>query len=195
MSKEQIILLTIFSVIVGVSAAIGIVLPYLKAKGVNVKEILDKLQKGLEEVKTGLAVVKEVAPNTPQLDTLETVEKWAEIGVKKAQQLYISSQLTGDQRNQAAKDTIVAALQELNIPVSDNLKQIISDTVESKVFDLKTPEEIKTQETKTVQDTTVTLQQQVTQLQADKVQLQSTNAQLAQKITSMQNAVTQAVAQ
>lgn len=189
MSKEQIVLLTIVSVIVGLSVAIGIVLPYLKAKGVNVKEILDKLQKGLEEVKTGLAVVKEVAPNTPQLSTIELVEKWAEIGVKKAQQLYISSQLTGDERNQAAKDTIVAALRELNIPVSDNLKQIISDTVESKVFDLKTPEEIKTQETKSVQNIAVALQQQVTQLAADKAQLQTVNTQLTQQITNIKNTV------
>ena len=188
MNIQQISLLVIIAVVFGSAVVIGVVFPYLNKKGINTKLILDDVQKGLEEVKTGLAVVKEVAPS-PQVDILETVEKYAEIGVKKAQQLYISSQLTGDDRKAAAKETITNTLAELNIPVTDSLNKLIDDVIESKVFDSKTDAEISTQEANATQNTITALQKQLADLQTTNTNLTQANADLTNKLNAIQNAV------
>ena len=188
MNAQEISLIIIIAVLLGASASIGFVIPYLQTKGINIKAILDKLEKGLEEVKTGLEVAKEVAPSA-QLDVLSIVEKYAEIGVKKAQQLYISSQLQGDERKAAAKETITNTLTELNIPVTDSLNKLIDDVIESKVFDSKTNAEISTQETSATQNTITNLQKQLADLQATNVNLTQSNTDLTNKLDTIQNAV------
>ncbi|MDP4144477.1 MAG: hypothetical protein Q8936_08355 [Bacillota bacterium] len=173
-------LLAISGVVVGAGGAIGFIFPSLKKRGINISNVLDRIEKGLEELKTGVQVVKEITPSTPGINVIELIEKWAEIGVKKAQQLYISSQLPADQRKQAAIDTIVTTLKQLNIPVTADLQQLINDTVESKVFDIKTDDEKKAA-------TQNALSLQVTQLQTQNSQLQSNIAQLTQQNTVLNN--------
>jgi uncharacterized coiled-coil protein SlyX len=188
LNYQEITLLVIAAVIFGSTVIIGVVFPYLNKKGINAKAILDDVQKGLEEVKTGLEVVKEVAPST-QLDILSIVEKYAEIGVEKAQQLYISSQLQGSDRKASAKETIVNTLKELNIPVTDNLDKLIDDIIESKVFSSKTDVEINIQERKATQDTITDLQKQLADLQVTKATLTQSNADLINKLNTVQSAI------
>lgn len=188
MNFQEITLLVIIAVLFGSAFVIAFVFPYLQKKGVNVKVILDDIQKGLEEVKTGLAVAKEVAPS-PQLDIISLIENYAEIGVKKAQQLYISSQLQGVDRKASAKETIVNSLNELNIPITDNLDKLIDDVIESKVFDSKSSEDIKVQETNANQETITNLQKQLADLQTTNVSLVQSNTDLTNKLNVVQNTI------
>lgn len=186
MNAQEITLLIIVAVILGSAIVVRVVFPFLNKKGINAKVILDDVQKGLEEVKTGLEVVKEIAPNTPQLTVLELIDKSALVGVKKAQQLYISSQLQGDERKASAKETITNTLVELNIPVSDSLNKLIDDVIESKVFDSKTSTEISTQEANAIQNTITDLQKQLADLQATNANLTQTNTDLINKLNNIQ---------
>ena len=188
MNFQEITLLVIVAVLFGSTFVIAFVFPYLQKKGVNVKVILDDVQKGLEEVKTGLAVANEVAPS-PQLDVISLIENYAEIGVKKAQQLYISSQLQGVDRKASAKETITNSLKELNIPITDNLDKLIDDVIESKVFDSKSAEDVKTQETNANQETITNLQKQVLDLQTTNASLTQSNTDLTNKLNVVQNTV------
>ncbi|MDP4146104.1 MAG: hypothetical protein Q8936_16710 [Bacillota bacterium] len=171
------ILVTVITFVLGY---LYFILPYLKKKGVNVAKILNEVQTGLQEVKTGLEVVKSFEPNIPQVDVLLAVEKYAEIGVKKAQQLYISSQLGAAERKESAKNTIINSLKELNIPITDSLSALIDDIVESKVFDLKEDNEKKVASQNIVV-------KQTTQLQSQVSELTSTNLQLNQQIENLQS--------
>lgn len=189
MDIQQITLLVIIAVVFGSAVVIGFVFPYLDKKGINTKAILDDVQKGLQEVKAGLEVIKEVAPSTPQIAVLELIEKYAEIGVEKAQQLYISSQLQGSDRKASAKETITNTLAELNIPISDSLNKLIDDVLESKVLSLKSQDEIKAQEVNATQSTITNLQKQLADLQATNATLIQSNADLANKLNVIQSAV------
>lgn len=183
--------LYVASIIIAVTlGGILILFPFLKQKGINVGKILSEIKAGLEEIKTGLAVVKEIAPNTPQLAVLDIVEKGAEIGVNKAQQMYISSQLPIDQRKQSAIETAESSVIESNIPLSDNLKKLISDAVESKVFNLKTDTEKTTGIQSALQLQNNQLQSQIAQVTAINTQLQSQVADLTNKINTVQATVT-----
>ena len=183
------ILISIVIVIVGTAGIISYIFPRLKKKGIDVSNVLNKLERGLEEVKTGLAVVNEIAPNIPQIEVLTLIEKWAEIGVEKAQQLYISSQLSGEERNQAARDTIIATLDQLDIPITENLQKIINDTIESNVFNLKSEYEKKVATEAIVTEKVESLQSTVSQLQDSNIQLIQQNAELTQKLTTIQSAI------
>ena len=183
------ILISIVIVIVGVVGSLAYVYPLIKKKGIDMSNILEKLDKGLEEVKTGLAVVNEIAPNIPQIEVLTLIEKWAEVGVEKAQQLYISSQLSGEERNQAARDTIIATLDQLDIPITENLQKIINDTIESNVFNLKSEYEKKVATEAIVTEEVASLQSAVSKLKESNAQLTQQNVELTQKLTTILSAV------
>lgn len=183
MNKEILTIIITAGVTLGITGSIKFGFSYLKSKGVNSKKILDEAETGLKEIKTTIKAAEEIAPDIPELKILDTVEEWAQIGVDKAQQLYISSQLSADQRNQVAKDTVINTLNELNIPITDNLKFIINAAIESKVFNLKTDTEKSTAAQNTNTKT-------INKLAADKASLQQQVNNLTNKINTIQATVT-----
>ncbi|MEY8001776.1 bZIP transcription factor [Clostridium sp. Mt-5] len=184
------ILFIILGLTVGVGATVLILLPFLKKKGVNTADVLQKVDTGLQEVKKYTDAAKALVPGNKFLNILSVIEKYAEIGVGQAAQLNVSSQLPADQRKKSAEDYVYNVLNKLGIEVDDNIKTIVSGVIENKVYDLKTPEEKKSAQQTATQTQVSQLQTQNSQLQSEKTQLQQENEKLKQTIASIQSTVT-----
>ena len=183
------ILFTIIGLAVGVGATVLVFLPYLKKKGVDTGEILGKVDAGLKEVRKYTDAAKSIVPGNKFLNILSIIEHYAEIGVGQAQQLNISSQLPADQRKKSAEDYVYSVLQKLGIEVDDNVKAIVSGVIESKVYELKSPEEKKAAQQTAAQTQVSQLQAQNSQLQSERDKLQQENGELGKKVADMQNTV------
>lgn len=83
---------------------------FLKRKGINTQDVLEKTDKALTVTESVINVANEILPNNPIVNGLKVVEKYAHVGVNQAEQLYLTSQLKPDERNAKAKETIYAAL-------------------------------------------------------------------------------------
>ncbi|MHC6180952.1 hypothetical protein ACYUJ6_14055 [Clostridium sp. JNZ X4-2] len=183
------ILFTIIGLAVGVGAAVLILLPYFKKKGVDTGEVLEKVETGLQEVKKYTDAAKALVPGNKFLNVLSIIEHYAEIGVGQAQQLSISSQLPADQRKKSAEDYVYSVLQKLGIEIDDNVRTIVQGVIESKVYELKSPEEKKSAQQTAAQAQISQLQTQTSQLQAERDKLQQESEELKKKITDIQSTV------
>ncbi|MFC0905918.1 hypothetical protein ACFHWD_14675 [Clostridium sp. MT-14] len=183
------ILFIVIGLAIGVGAAVLVLLPALKRKGIDTGEILQKVDNGLQEVKKYTDAAKAIVPGNKFLNILSMIEHYAEIGVGQAQQLNISSQLPADQRKKSAEDYVYSVLQKLGIEVDDNVKTIVSGAIESKVYELKSPEEKKSAGQTAAQTQISQLQTQNSQLQSEKSQLQQENGELKKKVADMQSIV------
>jgi len=139
--------LEIVSIILGVTAGIETMLligfSFLKSKGINTQDVLEKTDKALTATEGVINVASAILPGNPIVDGLKVVEKYAHVGVNQAEQLYLASQLPADQRNVKAKETIYAAVTAANITVTPELQKIIDGAIEAEVLALghKTPTE------------------------------------------------------
>jgi FtsZ-binding cell division protein ZapB len=183
------ILFTIIGLAIGVGATVLVFLPYLKKKGVDTGEILGKVDAGLKEVRKYTDAAKSIVPGNKFLNILSIIEHYAEIAVGQAQQLNISSQLPADQRKKSAEDYVYSVLQKLGIEVDDNVRTIVSGVIESKVYELKSPEEKKSAGQTATQTQISQLQTQNSQLQSERDKLQQENGELGKKVADMQNIV------
>ena len=183
------ILFTIIGLAIGVGATVLVLLPYLKKKGVDTGEILGKVDAGLKEVRKYTDAAKSISPGNKFLNILSIIEHYAEIGVGQAAQLNISSQLPADQRKKSAEDYVYSVLQKLGIEVDDNVRTIVSGVIESKVYELKSPEEKKSAGQTATQTQISQLQTQNSQLQSERTKLQQENEELKKKVADMQSIV------
>ena len=183
------VLFIVLGLAVGVGGTVLVLLPFLKKKGVNTADVLQKVDTGLQEVKKYTDAAKALVPGNKFLNILSIIEKYAEIGVGQAAQLNVSSQLPADQRKQSAEDYVYSVLQKLGIEVDDNVRTIVSGVIESKVYELKSPEEKKSAGQTATQTQISQLQTQNSQLQSEKNKLQQENEELKQKVTMIQNTV------
>lgn len=181
------IILTILGVASGIGGALFYAFPALKKKGVDVENILKKIDVAITGAQAATATAKEIVPGNKALDILDIVEKYAKIGVTHAEQEYISSQLPADKRLETAKNDIYAVLKIAGIEKSDAIDTIINGVLESEVYSSKDPAAISTQENAVKNKDTITLQQQVSDLAAKNTQLEQANAELTTKITDIQN--------
>lgn len=179
-------MLTVF-----IGAVLLVVLPLLKAKGYDIANVLTRIETILKALNQVIQVITEITPKNQFTVVLEYISKYQllEKATDFAAQLYISGQLSADQRKVTAVGYVINALKILGINVTPELQTYIEGGIEAIVYASKTPEDIKIQETKTVQNTTVALQQQVIQLTSANTQLQSTNNQLSQQIANIKNSV------
>ncbi|CAB1242812.1 conserved hypothetical protein [Clostridiaceae bacterium BL-3] len=183
------ILFIVTGLAVGAGTTVLALLPTLKKKGVDTGEVLKKVETGLQEVKKYTDAAKAIVPGNKFLNILSIIEHYAEIGVGQAQQLNISSQLPADQRKKSAEDYVYSVLQELGIEVDDNVKTIVSGVIESKVYELKSPEEKKSAGQTATQTQISQLQTQNSQLQGERTKLQQENEELKKKVADMQSIV------
>ncbi|KAA8668668.1 hypothetical protein [Clostridium sp. HV4-5-A1G] len=187
MSSTTILFIVIVGLAVGVGATVLVLLPYLKKKGIDTGEILQKVEIGLQEIKKYTDAAKAIVPGNKFLNILSIIEKYAEIGVGQAEQLNISSQLPADQRKKSAEDYVYSVLQKLGIEVDDNVKTIVSGVIENKVYELKSPEEKKSAQQTATQTQISQLQTQNSQLQSERTKLQQENEELKKKVADMQS--------
>lgn len=130
------ILALVLGVALGIGGTVIFLFPFLKKKGVNTEEVIQKVDKSLDAANGVLTIADTLIPNNPALNTLKVVEKYARIGVDQAEQLYVSSQLPADQRNAKAKETILAALKSAGISITPELTSVIDGAIEAEVLAL-----------------------------------------------------------
>ena len=178
MSSTTILFIVIVGLAVGVGATVLVLLPYLKKKGIDTGEILQKVEIGLQEIKKYTDAAKAIVPGNKFLNILS---------IGQAEQLNISSQLPADQRKKSAEDYVYSVLQKLGIEVDDNVKTIVSGVIENKVYELKSPEEKKSAQQTATQTQISQLQTQNSQLQSERTKLQQENEELKKKVADMQS--------
>ena len=114
----------------------GFVFPLLAKKGVNTKQILSKVDSGLEIAGKAVDTIKSIAPGIPYISTADTIIKCADEGTKKAEQLYNANKISADARKTEAvkltKDLLTAA----KVEITPQIDTIIDGCVEAAVFAL-----------------------------------------------------------
>lgn len=121
---------------IGVITSVAILLPLLKKKGINADDILKKADTAIDGADGVIQIADKIIPNNPAINILKVVEKYAKIGVGQAEQMYIASNLNGDERNTKAKDTVYTALDLMGIQKTPQIEKIIDGTVEAEVLAL-----------------------------------------------------------
>ena len=169
---------TIIGVAFGVGAAVLFLMPFLKKKNIKVDEVIKKMDAVLDGADAVITVADGILPVNPVVDILETISKYARIGVHQAEQLYIASQLPKDERNTKSKETTYAALKLLKVDVTPDVIKIVDGAIEAEVLALGHKDLTETEK-----------QAQLQQVQAQATQLQSANTQLKQTIATIQGAV------
>ncbi len=126
----------IIAAVGGIFGVCGIVFPKLTKKGVDTNAILGKVDSGLEVAGKAVDAIKAIAPDTPYISTAEAIIEFADQGVKQAEQLYISNQISADARKteavQLTKDLLTAA----GVTITPQIETIINGCVEAATFTL-----------------------------------------------------------
>ncbi|WP_238886378.1 hypothetical protein [Clostridium sp. YIM B02551] len=188
MSNLQIVLLILVSSAVSVTGML-ILAPILNKKGINVEEEFQNTDKILNGIDKVVDVAKMIVPNSPIVNIIDKVQEYAYQGVHAVEQLYISSKLTADERNAAAKDSVHNVLNLLGVEITPEIEKVIDNCIEAEVLALGHKEEAS----KIVQANLEVANQQLQtkineQLQINQT-LQSENRLLKDKVTQMQNVV------
>lgn len=172
----------VLGVSLGVIATILVLFPLLKKKNIKTDEILAKVDTALTGADGVIGIADKVIPNNPIINVLKLVEKYVHIGVGQAEQLYLASNLSADERNAKAKDTINTALKMLNIEITPEIDKIIDGSIESEVLALgHKPVDEKAKEAQ--------VQSQIQTIQQQNTDLQNQNTQLKNTIQAVQNTV------
>jgi len=171
-------LILVFIVGVVIIAAIIYVLPKMVAKGVNVAGDIAIAKNVLNDTNNVIKVADLILPNNPAINILKVIETFGEKAVAGAEQLYLSSQLTADQRLVNANKTINSALKMLDVPITPEIQIVIDGTIQAAVLAL--PKIALTD-----------IQQQAEKVKSQETiaQLTAQNAQLVQSLTQLKNVV------
>lgn len=130
------VLSIVLALVAGVEGALLLVFPWFQRKGVNVGVVLDKAGQGFNTADDILNLADTFLPGNSIVNALKLVERYAHVGVNQAEQLYLTSKLPADKRNEKAKETIYAALAVANITVTPELEKIIDGAIETEVLAL-----------------------------------------------------------
>ncbi len=135
MNQVEIVCIIVASV-GAVFGVCGFVFPLLSKKGVNTEQILSKVDSGLEIAGKAVDTIKSIAPGIPYISTADTIIKCADVGAKKAEQLYNANKISADARKTEAvkltKDLLTAA----KVEITPEIDTIIDGCVEAAVFAL-----------------------------------------------------------
>lgn len=159
-----------------VTIGINVGIPALKNRGVDVKEYIDRADTVIEKANTIIQATDSILPNNSIVNTIKVVEKWAKVGVDYAEQLYNTSKLEKEERNDKAKEQVYTILKIMGIERTPEINKIIDGSIEAEVLALgHTPVDIK-------------------QYQETQQKLQIQNDQLKQAVNAVQTTI-QAVTQ
>jgi chitinase len=114
----------------------GIIFPKLTKKGIDTNAILSKVDSGLEVAGKAVDAIKAIAPNTPYISTAEAIIEFADQGVRQAEQLYISNQISADARKTEAVKLTKNLLTAAGVTITPQIETIINGCVEAATFTL-----------------------------------------------------------
>lgn len=137
MTNIQIAALSIiFGVVGGVIGTIMFLFPYLKKKGIDVTSVLLDVRKVVDTSDKIIDTVNEVLPGNPAVGALQVIEKWAQIAVGDAEELYHTGDICKADREKVAKSVVLSVIKELNIEIDENKRQLIDAAIKNAVNDL-----------------------------------------------------------
>jgi hypothetical protein len=127
------LIVTMISIVV---AAIAIVFPWLKKKGVDLKPTFKVAEGVVNGADTITDILKAAFPTSAIAGIADKIIDYARIGVEKAEQLYYINEITGDQRKAEAIRFVHDALKLANIETTPAIEKIIDGAVEAGVYAL-----------------------------------------------------------
>lgn len=114
-----------------VVGACGIILSWLKKKGVNITAILEKVDSGLNIAEKAVDGIKAIDPNVPYISTAQAIIKYADVGVKQAEQLSKSSQIAEADRKTKAIELAKGLLTLDGITITTEVESALDGCVEA----------------------------------------------------------------
>ncbi|PJI07459.1 MULTISPECIES: hypothetical protein [Clostridium] len=127
---------SILGVLAGAIMVMLIVFPILKKRGIDVNDVLEQTRKAVDSSGKILTIVKSAVPNNGVLNILDIVQKWAQIAVGDAEQLYHAGDISKDERTKVAESVVESVLKELNIDIDENKKELIDAAIKNAVNEL-----------------------------------------------------------
>lgn len=126
----------ILGILSGAVIVMLIVFPILKKRGIDVNDVLDQTKKAVDSSGKILTIVKSTLPNNGVLNILDIVQKWAQIAVGDAEQLYHAGDINKDERRKVAESVVESVLKELNIDIDENKRELIDAAIKNAVNEL-----------------------------------------------------------
>lgn len=183
LSNSLTIVCAVLVIITCVVVLVNVGIPALTKKGVDLDKYIKTADAVVDKAGALIQASDSLLPNNPIVNTVKIIEKWAKVGVDYAEQLYNTSKLDKEARNDKAKEQVYAVLKLLGVETTPEIDKIIDGAIEAEVLALgHTPVDIKQ------------YQEAQQQLQAQNTQLQQENTQLKETINSVQTTV-QAITQ
>ena len=127
---------SILGVLAGAVMVMLIVFPILKKRGIDVNDVLEQTKKAVDSSGKILTIVKSTVPNNGVLNILDIVQKWAQIAVGDAEQLYHAGDINKDERTKVAESVVESVLKELNIDIDENKRELIDAAIKNAVNEL-----------------------------------------------------------
>lgn len=130
------VLTLVIGLVLGVVATIGVIIPLLQRKGINIGKDIELANDFVDKANQIFDMIKPFLPNVPAIDILDKVLEYTQIGVNKAEQLYHIGQIPADQRKPEAKQFILDLLNMAHIEVTPELDKVIDGAIEASVMAL-----------------------------------------------------------
>jgi hypothetical protein len=128
--------LLIIAVVAVIVAACALLFPWLKKKGADVPAALKAAGGVLKGADTVTDVLKAAFPTSLIANIADKVIDYAQIGVQKAEQLYIINQISGDGRKAEASKFVYDALTLAGIERNAAIDKIVDGAIEAAVLAL-----------------------------------------------------------
>lgn len=129
-------LIIVIALLVFVGVILGIVLPLLKRKNVDVDGIIKTAQNTLATVNTTMDTLRPFLTEVKGVDTFDKVVSAAGVAVEQAEQLSMIGKLEADKRKVAARQYAVDALNLMKGDVTPEGDRLIDGAIEAKVLAL-----------------------------------------------------------
>lgn len=129
-------LIIVIALLVFVGVILGIVLPLLKRKNVDVDGIIKTAQNTLATVNTTMDTLRPFLTEVKGVDTFDKVVSAAGVAVEQAEQLNMIGKLEADKRKEAARQYAVDALNLMKVDVTPEVDRLIDGAIEAKVLTL-----------------------------------------------------------
>ena len=126
----------VLAVIAGAAIVVGIVLPSLKRRNLDMDKIIDQANGAVAAFTSSFETIKPFLPNGRGLDFFDKVVSVTRTGVKNAEQLNKVGKLSAEDRNKEARKYIYDTLRLMGIAMTPEIESVINGAIEAEVFEL-----------------------------------------------------------
>jgi len=129
-------LLIVLAVLAFLSIIVGIVIPLLKRKGVDVDGILGQTKQALSILTEVMNTLRPFLTGVKGVDIVDKIIEASKIGVGNAEQLWHIGKLEAGERNAAAKDYVYEALKFIGVERTPEIELLVDGAIEQCVLEL-----------------------------------------------------------